>query len=113
MDQPNVKVIYDRGFTDTLGIITEGGMEGWLVYRHPDGQWVTLTDMKDHRDLIPQPVDIEMMKIAGHELRSLALTSGAEASSHRADRSERKALYQQTTAAIDAWDAVLKRKEAG
>ncbi len=47
MKQPAVKVIYSGGYIPDLGVITETkSYKGWLVYRHPDGQWVTLTDLK-------------------------------------------------------------------
>ena len=25
-----------------MKLVTEGPMKGWIVYKHPDGQWVTL-----------------------------------------------------------------------
>ena len=50
--QPKVTVIYDGGYTDTLGIVAEGDLKGWLVYRHVDGQWVTLADLKVHLPLM-------------------------------------------------------------
>jgi hypothetical protein len=44
--QTKVKLIYQGGYIANLGIVEEGGFKGWLVYRHPDGQWVTLVDLK-------------------------------------------------------------------
>ncbi len=43
MEKVKVKTIYNGGFVPELGIVTEGGSKDWLVFRHPDGQWVTLT----------------------------------------------------------------------
>jgi len=43
-----IKVIYDGGYIPDLAICLEAGPQhGWLVYRHPDGQWVTLVDLKE------------------------------------------------------------------
>ncbi len=57
--QPVVKTIYQGEYTSDLGIVLEGDLLGWLVYRHPDGQWVTLADLREHLDVInpgyPEP----------------------------------------------------------
>ena len=45
-EEPMVQVIYEGGYIPDLGISLLGGDRGWLVYRHPDGQWVTLVDLK-------------------------------------------------------------------
>lgn len=41
----NVKVIYNGGYIPTLGIVQDGQFKNWLVYKHHDGQWVTLADL--------------------------------------------------------------------
>ncbi len=41
----NVKVIYKGGYIPNLGVVQDGQFKNWLVYRHPDGQWVTLADL--------------------------------------------------------------------
>lgn len=44
-----VKIIYNGGYIPTLGICVDpdySSYQGWLVYKHPDGQWVTLADLK-------------------------------------------------------------------
>lgn len=43
-----MKVIYNQKYTHDLGIEDNKDRDhyGWLCYRHPDGQWVTLVDMK-------------------------------------------------------------------
>ncbi len=47
-----VKVIYSGRYIPDLGIVlgpeNYTGFIGWLVYKHPDGQWVTLVDLKEH-----------------------------------------------------------------
>ena len=53
-----VRIIYSGGYVPDLGIVT-GRYRGWLVYRHPNGQWVTLVDLKDHSELIEQVRDGE------------------------------------------------------
>ncbi len=44
--QPEVQVIYRGGYVPDLGVSLLDSYRGWLVYRHPDGQWVTLADLK-------------------------------------------------------------------
>lgn len=53
----NVKVIYSGGYVPDLGIIVGkvSAMPGWLVFRHLDGQWVTLADLK--KEKIPMEFD--------------------------------------------------------
>ncbi len=57
MRQPAVRTIYSGGYTHTLGIITEGDMRGWLVYRHVEGNWVTLANLGDFVENSPTPTD--------------------------------------------------------
>ena len=58
MDE-GVRVIYSGGYTHDIGVIIgHGDQNGWLVYRHPDGQWVTLADIK------PFIVEIMLMEPA-------------------------------------------------
>lgn len=40
-----VREIYQGGYIADLGIIEEGQFKGWLVFKHPDGQWVTLAKL--------------------------------------------------------------------
>ena len=48
-----IKVIYAGGYIPDLAICLEDGAQrGWLVYRHPDGQWVTLVDLKEHLEAL-------------------------------------------------------------
>lgn len=57
-----IKTIYNGGFIPDLGIRFEPGHQqhGWLFFVHPDGQWVTLADLKQYAaELSPVPVDIE------------------------------------------------------
>ena len=44
-----VHVIYSGGYIPTLGIVIDPDYTdyvGWLVYKNPDEQWVTLADLK-------------------------------------------------------------------
>ncbi len=43
-----MKIIYDGGMVPVLGIQTDRDSQfyGWLCVKHPDGQWVTLADLK-------------------------------------------------------------------
>jgi len=49
-----VRTIYTGRYVPDLGIWQVPGhpMFGWLCYKHPDGQWVSLADLKPHIDLI-------------------------------------------------------------
>ena len=43
-------------------LVEEGPYKGWLCYKHPDGQWVTLREAtKDEiatiKDLLPPPLE--------------------------------------------------------
>ena len=33
---------YDSASNREMALIGEGSYKGWIVYKHPDGQWVTL-----------------------------------------------------------------------
>ncbi len=33
---------YDKASGREMKYVTEGHAKGWIVYKHPDGQWVTL-----------------------------------------------------------------------
>jgi len=44
----DVTVIYQGGYVADLGIMNERPYKGWLVFKHPDGQWVTLCDLTKH-----------------------------------------------------------------
>lgn len=48
-----VKIIYQGGYVSDLGIMEEGPFKGWLVYRHPNGEWVTLVKLDTIPDLGP------------------------------------------------------------
>jgi hypothetical protein len=50
--EPEVKIIYQGGYIPDIGISLLGSFRGWLVYLHPDGQWVTLADLKKHTQAI-------------------------------------------------------------
>ena len=52
VDLVPTQTIYRGGYVPDLGIVSEGGFKGWLVYRNPDGQWVTLVDLKAHTGLL-------------------------------------------------------------
>ena len=41
-----MKVIYDGGYIPDLAICEEGDFKGWLMFKHPDGQWVSAADLK-------------------------------------------------------------------
>lgn len=38
------KRFYDQCSQREMKLMMSGPYEGWLVYRHPDGQWVTLRE---------------------------------------------------------------------
>lgn len=44
-----MRVIYDGGYVPDLGIqmSKDSGYFGWLMFKHPDGQWVTLAPLKN------------------------------------------------------------------
>jgi len=50
MSEPRVQTIYSGGYVADLGIVEEGSHKGWLVFRQPFGQWVTLADIRQHVD---------------------------------------------------------------
>ena len=54
-----VEIIYQGGYVPDLGIVRGSDLAGWLVYRHPEGQWVTLADLAKHVDLFPPPPEAE------------------------------------------------------
>lgn len=45
--EKGIKVIYRGGYIPDLAIDfnRESDFYGWLLYKHPDGQWVTLADL--------------------------------------------------------------------
>lgn len=45
MSSTKMQLIYNSGFVPDLAICREGSHEGWLMFKHPDGQWVTLADL--------------------------------------------------------------------
>lgn len=46
--RPDVSIIYHGQLTKgELGICNEQKFNGWLMWRHPDGQWVSLCDLKN------------------------------------------------------------------
>lgn len=65
IDQPKVKLIYQGRYVRDLGIVEEGYWKGWLVYRHPDGQWVTLADLKGEIDASASELIEEATKLTG------------------------------------------------
>ncbi len=44
-------VIYN-GMFKPHGVVITGYMKGWLVIKHPDGQWVTLANLKKGLDTL-------------------------------------------------------------
>lgn len=49
--EPTGLVFYDKASNRTMMIVSEDepreSIRGWLLYRHPDGQWVTLRKATD------------------------------------------------------------------
>lgn len=64
MDDSSVRVIYKGGYVPDLAIATDPDMshQGWLLYRHPDGQWVSLADLTKHIDVISAARDEQEAK---------------------------------------------------
>ncbi len=40
--QPVGLRFYSQSMHREMMLVTEGDFSGWIVYKHPDGQWVTL-----------------------------------------------------------------------
>ena len=49
---------YDIKSKREMKLITEGSFNGWLCYKHPDGQWVTLREATKE-DLAKLPIEIK------------------------------------------------------
>lgn len=51
MEQPAQVFLFD----DLNGVVIGGRKHGWLVWRHPDGQWVTVqkADVRDPLECVP------------------------------------------------------------
>ena len=45
--QPQGIQFYDQASRREMILINQGPHTGWLVYKHPDGQWVTLRRASD------------------------------------------------------------------
>ena len=52
MAEFQTRPVYQGGYVADLFLVTEGRFRGWLCYRHPDGQLVTLADMHEHADVL-------------------------------------------------------------
>jgi hypothetical protein len=50
-----MKIIYNQGYTNDLAVQddVQDGYYGWLFYRHPGGQWVSLVDIKKECEFLP------------------------------------------------------------
>ena len=44
-EELSVRIVYTGGRIPDLAIVLSHSMRGWLCYRHPDGQWVSLADV--------------------------------------------------------------------
>lgn len=42
--EPDGTRFFDAAFGREMVLVKEGHAKGWLCYRHPDGQWVTLRE---------------------------------------------------------------------
>ena len=42
--EPKGVKFYDAASKRVLLLVKEGWAEGWLCYKHPDGQWVTVRE---------------------------------------------------------------------
>jgi hypothetical protein len=45
--EPKGLKFYDHNSKREMMLVTEGHAKDWIVYRHPDGQWVTLRKATD------------------------------------------------------------------
>ncbi len=45
--EPEGLKFYDRASRREMMLVRAGPASGWLLYRHPDGQWVTLRKASD------------------------------------------------------------------
>ncbi len=45
--EPKGTRFHDAISNRNMLLVSEGHMRGWLCYRHPDGQWVTLRKATD------------------------------------------------------------------
>jgi hypothetical protein len=82
---PRVTVIYDSEFfrLPNLGIAQQGSFAGWLMVRHPDGQWVSLADLKPH---FPPPPPTDESKVsAEYAVRVAKLERDYDALSYQRD----------------------------
>ena len=50
--------IYNGGYVWPLAVIIEKDMAGWLIGRHPDGQWVTLCNMREAKQDIMDSLNV-------------------------------------------------------
>jgi hypothetical protein len=58
----DIKTIYKGGYVRDLGIALDGSWEGWLFFKHPDGQWVSLANIKAEFDKNPTPPSDEALE---------------------------------------------------
>jgi hypothetical protein len=72
---PLVKTIYSSDWLNLrpLGIVENGSHAGWLAWKHPDGNWVTLADLKPHFPPPPlTPEQAEPAKVCAQLARRVA-----------------------------------------
>jgi len=51
---------YDKVRGRMMLLVTAGSLKGWLCYRHPDGQWVTLREVTSE--------DLSALRYAGFDV---------------------------------------------
>ncbi len=53
-----MRIVYNGGYIPDLVLITSriSSHHGWICYKHPDGQWVTLFDLSAASVLLQPPV---------------------------------------------------------
>lgn len=47
IDPPGVE-FFDTLSQRQMKLVTDGSWAGWIVYKHPDGQWVTLRRLTEY-----------------------------------------------------------------
>ena len=107
-DGPNVRIIYSGGYVPDLGIVEDPGFtsyNGWLVYRHPDGQWVNLANLSESQKAAENTrlrwmFSQERFAIKPHEDRWLLFDNHAGTRPKYIETSEGEAYWPSVDAAI-------------